>query len=149
MAALAADLGVRRTTVRLGVLMAAPSWSRLALITMLTVPGCGGLCEDDERASVVSPDGRSTVRVFIRNCGATTPFITVAEVRFTRSWFPHRELVYVEEGTEDLVPVWETPERLVIECAGCPARGLLTNRWNDVVVSLRQTYTRPSQRTDQ
>lgn len=39
-----------------------------------------GMCGNEKLAEHVSPDGASAVVVFVRNCGATTPFSTQASI---------------------------------------------------------------------
>ena len=48
----------------------------------LLISGCGnGLCNNIITSESSSVDGKHTATIFVRNCGATTPYITVVSMR--------------------------------------------------------------------
>ena len=99
---------------------------------------CGDLCGDEELSSAVSPDGRYVARAFIRNCGATTAYVTRVDLANNRRWFRNETAVYVAEAVRELKPVWPDSRHLVIICDGCgafpPDRQL-----DDVIVQYRRS----------
>ena len=80
-----------------------------------------GMCGDEDVASAVSPDGRLVARAFVRNCGATTDYVTRVEVASNRRWFRNPTSVYVVEGVFTVQAKWSDRRRLVIVCDRCPA----------------------------
>ncbi len=114
-------------------------WGAAGLLVLAALASaCGDLCGDEELSSAVSPDGRYVARAFIRNCGATTAYVTRVDLANNRRWFRNETAVYVEEAIRELTPVWPDSRHLVIICDGCgafpPDRQL-----DDVIVQYRRS----------
>ncbi len=80
---------------------------------------CGDMCGDKAVSSAVSPDGRYIARAFVRNCGATTAYVTRVDLANNRRWRRNETAVYVEEAVREVRPVWADSRHLVIICDGC------------------------------
>jgi hypothetical protein len=101
--------------------------------------GCG-LCGEELLSSHNSPDGRFVVVVYVRNCGATTPYVTHAHIRkattqISADWdgaIREAEVLSIKgkysvgvKWTAATLVVFEAPSELVIIC---------TERLNDVAI---------------
>jgi hypothetical protein len=77
-------------------------------------------CGDDVRETVVSPAGGLAASRFIRNCGATTSFVTMISVRrSTDSLNTKRDTVVF--ATRDQCPIQATWRRDTLLVLGVPA----------------------------
>ncbi len=97
--------------------------------------GCG-LCSDDALVAVFSPDRRYEARAFVRNCGATTPYVTHVELSYARRWFRNPVSVYTATGEHPIDLVWTSNEALSIRCRTCPSARGDEPGWNNVTVEL-------------
>ncbi len=65
--------------------MKSPKTARSAIcalfVSVLAGVGCGFSCEDELILATRSPKGPQELRVFVRNCGATSPYVTWAQAR--------------------------------------------------------------------
>ena len=60
--------------------------SLLYALIVLT-PWSIGMCGEENIGEAYSPDGSYLARAYVRNCGATTGFLTHANLRSRWSWF--------------------------------------------------------------
>lgn len=101
----------------------------LLAIAMLTIAACGtDTCNEKKIAELKSPDGHYIAVLFLRNCGATTPFMQHINLSSASSeQFSENNIGAIEEGqvfltsTGALSMTWENQKKLVVKCDGCPA----------------------------
>ncbi len=84
----------------------------------LTLLAASCLCDDRREGSSVSPDGKYMATWTIRNCGATTPYITRIELS-RRGLIPvgRTKLVLVLKGSPDVTFTWKTATELEVSVA--------------------------------
>lgn len=56
-------------------------------IIIISLPWSCGLCGEDNIGQSYSPDGRHLARAYVRNCGATTDYLTHANLISRWRWF--------------------------------------------------------------
>ena len=103
---------------------------------LVSIIGCG-LCSNTVVAEVGSPDGRLKATWFIRDCGATTDFVTLVSVHVAGSSFRDpADTVFIANGRWRLHMLWIEPRKLSIECEGCQQRDIfrLVARLGDIDV---------------
>ena len=113
MAALAADLGVRRTYAH----REHPVTGRAARLVLAVVSGLVACCGNEDEVRLTPPDRRHTAHSYLRNCGATTDYVTVVELE--APGFSRGAPVYSADGAQQLRMRWPSSTELVIECAAC------------------------------
>jgi hypothetical protein len=70
----------------------------LLIVPMLSTASCVS-CADDPKYTVVSPSGRRSVTLAVRNCGATTGFTTVVSVSQKRfGIYPVSKVLFAANG---------------------------------------------------
>ena len=109
-----------------------------AFVAATVAWSCGDLCGDEEIGSAISPGGSYVARAYVRNCGATTNYVTLVELANNRRWFRNATPIYVLDGTAEPTVAWQTATRLVIICDGCPPFPP-DRRWDDVEVLYRRS----------
>jgi hypothetical protein len=88
----------------------------LFLVTSMLLVGCG-LCGNELLTETASPDRKYVAAVFERNCGATTPFVTVVSLRSLNSSFdPEREKdwVFTAHHLSGVEVIWKSNVELHI-----------------------------------
>jgi hypothetical protein len=103
----------------------------VALVLLSLQAACSGN-EDDVR--VASPDRKHVAHLYLRNCGATTDYVTVVDVEA-----PHNSQganAYSAEGTYDVTLRWASANELHIECRGCPPRHLTAPPIDGVTITV-------------
>lgn len=112
-------------------------------IMLASMAGCYGLvvgeCEDTSRLESVSPDGRYAATVIERDCGATTDYSTLVNLRASsKPLDPSPESVIVTmSGKQSFALTWEGgSQQLTITL---PRGTTYTQRasWRDVHVAYR------------
>jgi hypothetical protein len=91
----------------------------------LLVMGCS-MCGDDVSGTSLSPDGRWAVTAYVRDCGATTSFVTHVVIRHAdepfKAWQgnggPDQGLVLVMEQRPVVSFSWQDSTHLTIGLAG-------------------------------
>ncbi len=90
----------------------------IRLLVCLAISGC--LCSDQVTSEATSPDGMLTATVFVRNCGATTDFVSKVSLHPKLEGFKdERTLVFVAHGGQPISASWKGPRSLTVECTGC------------------------------
>jgi hypothetical protein len=56
-------------------------------IIVVSLPWSCGICDEDRISEAHSPDGKYLARAYIRDCGATTGFLTHVNLRSGWGWF--------------------------------------------------------------
>ena len=81
--------------------------------------GCG-LCGNEDDVRVASPDGKHVAHSYLRNCGATTDYVTMVDLE--APGYSQAAMAYSADGAHELTLRWTSPQELHIECHGCPPR---------------------------
>lgn len=102
------DPGTRRR-LRLEIVGIAGGGALLAVGSFFAyAKGCDAgtfICADQDVGRYPSPDGNIEVRVYVRDCGATTTWATHATVTRKRKLFPNiSTLVFVADGNHGVAP---------------------------------------------
>jgi hypothetical protein len=105
------------------------------LATLLVFHGC----EDTIKAEAKSPDGKYTATIYERDCGATTDFSTILNLRESSAKFNGDALgpiVVKSQHTIDIV--WDGNTRLRLQCNDCQPEQIFKEemRWKNVEISL-------------
>jgi len=100
--------------------------------------GCG-LCNDEIRQQVNSPDGNTTAVYYIRDCGATTNFANLISLRASSQKFDGDDpegIVMDTQGRQEIEIHWESNSTLVVRCSSCKAAQVLSkkNKWKQVAI---------------
>jgi len=82
--------------------------------------GLWACCGNEDEVRVPSPDRKHTAYSYLRNCGATTDYVSIVELE--APGFSRGAPVYRANGTQRLHLRWLSSKELVIECAACPPR---------------------------
>lgn len=104
-----------------------------AVLVATTATGCG-LCGNEDEVRVTSPDGAHIAHAYLRNCGATTDYVTMVDIET-----PGRSNginAYSADGAHGLTLRWASPQELHIECRGCPPRHLTAPRIDGVAITV-------------
>lgn len=90
--------------------------SRLVVaVACLLVAACGPECAEDVVASEGSPDGRYVATVFVRNCHATSPFVTIVSIRPGDEAFdPDGPYVFSLHGRAPVSVRWDSATQLTV-----------------------------------
>jgi hypothetical protein len=99
---------------------------RFACGTLAVVVLASCLCSDELVTEVPSPDRALTAAYFVRDCGATTDFVTAVSVRRGRGSYKDRSAqVFVVRGRHKVSLAWTGPRTLVVECSGCERKDVV------------------------
>jgi hypothetical protein len=104
-----------------------------ALLVAITAMGCG-LCGNEDEVRVTSPDGKHVAHSYLRNCGATTDYVTVVDMET-----PGRSNginAYSADGAHELTLRWASPQEFHIECRECPPRHLTAPGVDGVTITV-------------
>jgi hypothetical protein len=96
----------------------------LLLPLAFTLGGCGFLlrsgCDNKIKSENPSPDGKYVATLFERNCGATTDFSTIVNLRESSAKLKGEDLgVLILKGEHKLDVIWEGNTRLRLQCRDC------------------------------
>jgi hypothetical protein len=117
----------------------------LLIVIALTLNylGCG-LCGEDSKHEIKSTDGRYVATVFVRNCGATTPYVTHLNLREVGENFkPDSNGVIVEgevytvKGQAEIKVSWSSESSLLIETIGGPEVLGKEKSWKEVTINYK------------
>lgn len=98
----------------------------------------GADCEDAIKVEMKSPDGKYIATLYERDCGATTDFSTIVNLRAGSAKFNGEdERVFVIEGRPQVELVWKGNANLQLDCRGCRAEDIFKQEraWKDVTIS--------------
>jgi hypothetical protein len=91
------------------------------LICSGALAGCNGwpLCGDTTHRTVLSPARAYTAEFLVRDCGATTDF--VSQVYISRKKWPltQKELIFVLKGGQNINLEWTGENTLRVSCNNC------------------------------
>ena len=104
-----------------------------AVLAAITATSCG-LCGNEDEVRVTSPDGKHVAHSYLRNCGATTDYVTMVDMETPGG--SNGINAYSAAGAHDLRLRWASPQELHIECHGCPPRLLTAPRIDGVTITV-------------
>jgi len=104
----------------------------------IALGGCD-LCGNEDRVSLPSPDGTRVAHSYLRNCGATTDYVTLVDLG--RRGDTDGVTVYLLEGVHELELRWASPRELHIQCPTCPPRHPMAPPVDGVRVKVVQRQT--------
>lgn len=89
-----------------------------SLTALLILDAC--LCADDVVTRVASPDGRLVATYYVRNCGATTDYVSTVNLRSTKAKFRADEgVVFTAKGEHRIGIEWTAARHLRLRCDSC------------------------------
>jgi hypothetical protein len=91
----------------------------VAFLSLALQAACG-LCGNEDDVRVASPDGKHVAHSYLRNCGATTDYVTIVDLE--APGYSQGATAYSADGAHELSLRWASPQELHIECRGCPPR---------------------------
>ena len=97
-----------------------------------------GDCSNKIKLEAKSPDGKYVATWFVRDCGATTDFSTIVNLRDISTRFDGDQLgVFIVEGQPQVSIVWQGARHLRIECQNCNQENIYRQdkSWKEVNVS--------------
>lgn len=113
----------------------------LLLFLSVALISCGrGSCSNVIVSEAVSPDKKYTATIFERNCGATTPFIQIVSLRFTKSKFNpenYSDWVFTIHGKTAVKLNWEDTNKLIISFAGTGDQPTKHANWREISISYK------------
>jgi len=116
---------------------------KLFLLTaVLAMGGCGVFwprCGDQIKTEKASPDLKYTATVYERDCGATTDFSTIVNLRESSVKFKGDDLgAVIVKGQHRIDLAWDGNTRLRLQCSDCRPEEIFKEetRWKDVEISL-------------
>jgi hypothetical protein len=118
------------------------NWKLVLLTVILPIGGCGVFsprCGDQIKTERASPDLKYTATVYERDCGATTDFSTIVNLRESSTKFNGEELgPVVIKGQHSINLEWDGNTRLRLQCTDCRSEEIFKQekRWKDVEISL-------------
>jgi len=118
------------------------------------------ICEEEVQSQSVSPDGKSVAKVFIRNCGATTGWLTHVNLRshwlyFNTNWQGTITQGQVFSGScwDTVKFAWKDNSNLEIQhevCQRCNSgddpRFVKQDSWNGIHITYRELPCNPTRR---
>ena len=114
----------------------------LLLTAVLPIGGCGVFsprCGDQIKAEKASPDLKYTATVYERDCGATTDFSTIVNLRESSAKFNGNDLgAIIVKGQHRIDLVWDGNTRLRLQCSDCRPDDIFKQErsWKNVEISL-------------
>ena len=147
----------RKRMVRFGVaVMALVALYAIAVLTPWSV----GMCDEDNRTESWSPDNKYLARAFVRNCGATTGWLTHVNLRsrwryFNTNWpgTLTQGQVFSSSCWNTVKFVWKDDSNLEIQhevCQRCNGgddpRFVKQNSWNGIRITYRELPCDPTQK---
>jgi len=104
---------------------------------LLGLSGCN-LCSEEIVQSTTNPTGHVTGIIHVRNCGATTDYVTFVRLHSVK----HRPdldsgegLVFAIVGRHDVRLCWTEPETLTLKCTNCQGGAVVLRkmaRWSNI-----------------
>jgi hypothetical protein len=98
------------------------------------------LCSDEIIARVRQPHGVLEATALVRNCGATTDYSTLVELRNVQSWAEPEDVLAVNGDARGVRISWVSNHDLVIRCPSCERRTIVrfVKMLGDVDIQLNQ-----------
>jgi hypothetical protein len=112
----------------------------LSLILLSNLVCCGCLtirCSDDVKANSSSPDDKYIATLYERNCGATTDFTTIVNLRSSKEKFDSEKGdIVIIEGRRQVNILWKDERTLQVECKDCRSEDMFKREsvWGDIEI---------------
>lgn len=109
----------------------------LFLLLSVTASCGSGFCSNTVVAEIVSPNRVYVASVFKRNCGATTPCISIVGLRYFNEEFDperHDNWVFVAHDDIEVKVLWRTENEISIFYPGINDELTKRGAWNEVNV---------------
>lgn len=90
------------------------------MLMLLCLCGCINPCDDEIQGEAVSPNGKIAATVYVRGCGATTPFVTHLSLRQAYRSFrggDRDSIVFSRRNRGGVSLRWAGSERLAVTCS--------------------------------
>ena|SRR5580698_1852586 len=99
----------------------AKAFAAMGLACVVLAVSCKGPspCGETVSHSAISPDGTTSAKVSIVNCGATTDFITFVNLDTSRIKIRDGGLLFAYTGKADVQVIWSGDRSLKIVCLEC------------------------------
>jgi Family of unknown function (DUF5412) len=111
----------------------------LIVACITTLYGCSPApCTNEVLTELKSPDGKYTVTVFERNCGATTPYVEVVSLRPSQNEFASEDYdnwVFTIHGKTQIKVFWDSPHKMRISFLSTGDKPTEKTHWQDIVIS--------------
>lgn len=122
-------------------------------LAITLTPWSIGLCSEEQVAEAYSPDEKYLARAFVRNCGATTGYLTHVNLHPYWSWFNTEWVGTIRQGQvfantcySDVKLVWLSNSNLEIQYESC-SKGLndrrtvtmRENSWDEISITYRES----------
>ena len=119
----------------------------IMVFLLLCLNGCSlnltGDCAETTKAQTVSPDGKYVATVYERDCGATTDFSTIVNVRLSNAKFSEKEGdIFIVRGQPTVNLTWESSTGLKISCTSCDKSNLFWPLSHHFLLSMRVVASR-------
>lgn len=114
----------------------------IAFIVFFSI-SCGQttLCGNSIKSEAQSPDGKYLATLFQRDCGATTDFSTIVNIRpFDSKFNPDNGIVLLIGGQPNVSLRWIANSSLQIVCKNCLSNTVFKeeNQWREIQISRKQ-----------
>ena len=109
----------------------------LFFVTPLLYSCSRNVCDNKLREEVPSPNGEYVVSIIERNCGATTPFMSLVSIRRSDSSFDaedYENWVFTIEGKSNIAVSWEENKKLKITYTGTGSTPNQKKTWNGIEI---------------
>jgi len=112
----------------------------LVLLFGLLCAGCFSLlgrCANSINAESISPDGMHIAVVYERDCGATTDFSTIVNIRSrTEKFDSEKGVLFIVKGRHRIDVSWKDGGKLQLECKDCRSEDVFRREsvWNDIEI---------------
>lgn len=114
----------------------------VAFVSPLNLSGCGPStsiqCADEVKSELKSPDGAYVATLYERDCGATTDFSTIVNLRESSAAFNGDDSrIFIVKGQRQVNLVWQEARSLHVECPGCKSDDIYKQEksWRNVNIS--------------
>ncbi|MDQ4122176.1 MAG: hypothetical protein M3209_12115 [Acidobacteriota bacterium] len=121
-------------------------------IIIVSLPWSCGLCGEENIGEAYSTDGKYLARVYVRDCGATTGWLTHVNLRSSWGWFNPRWYGTITDGQvfanscwSKVNLIWMDNSNLEIQYQKCDARSngrdaafMKESTWNGINISYRE-----------
>jgi hypothetical protein len=119
------------------------NWKLAFLMTaLLSIGGCEFLssrCQDEIKKELRSPDSKYSATVYERDCGATTNFSTIVNLRESSAKFKGDDLgIVIVKGQHAIDLAWDGNTTLRLQCRNCRSDEIFKQEktWKNVEVFL-------------
>ncbi len=90
-----------------------------AILTLSILQGCS-LCGDEVVQRAVSPDGGLVATHYVRDCGATTDYVSILNLQPAKEKFKAEQgVLFSVKGEQRIGVQWVSPKRLQVTCRTC------------------------------